>query len=56
MIMVDDLRREALEFLKRVIFCDPEKYRDLANEEMDFYLLSVDPEYGAQFRELVSTH
>ena len=50
---VEDRGREGLEFLKRAIFCDPEKYRDLANEEMDFYLLSVDPQYGAPFRELV---
>ena len=55
MIMVDDLRREALEFLKRAIACEPEKYRDLASLEQDFDLLRDDPQYGAQFRELVST-
>ena len=54
MILVDDLRQEALEFLKRAIDCDPVKYRELASQEQDFDLLGEDPEYGTRFQELVA--
>ena len=55
MIMVADLRRESLEFLKRAITCEPKKYRDLASQEHDFDLLRDDPQYGPQFQELLAT-